>query len=244
MAYISREDFIKLQQQKANRRAMPFDDSKYVTPFFSLKDGGETVVRFAYSEPEEVYKDIILVHQMQIDGKNRNVNCIRELNEPINKCPLCAAKMPVKQRLFIKLLEYTREEDGTIKVTPRLWDRPANGQSSYVNLLNNLFIEYGDISDMVFKIRRTGSKLDTTYSILPANPSVYNSQLYPKDFEAFKDYNIVGSWAVMDKSYDELAGMVGAPRPLELTTPVEDKPTVVPQEPAYTVSTTPRKVTW
>ena len=243
MAYISREDFIKMQQQKANRAAQA-DDSKRVTPFFSLRDGEETVVRFAYSAPEQVYDDIVLVHQMQIDGKNRNINCIRNLNEPIDKCPLCKAGVPIKQRVFIRLVEYTREDDGSIKLTPRIWDRPANGQSSYINILNNLFVEYGDISDLVFKIRRTGSKLDTTYSILPANPSVYNAQLYPKDFEAFKDFKVVGTWAVLDKSYNDLAAMVGVPTQTsapELVTP-ESEP--LPFNDSFTVNTTPRKVTW
>lgn len=240
MAYLSREEYMKLQQRRQERTAGD-NDGKHVTPFFSLKDGEETVVRFAYSDMDQMFNDLATVHQELVDNKTRNVMCLRKLSEPIDKCPLCKAGHPIKQRVFIRLLEYTREEDGSITATPRIWDRPANGPSSYINLFNNLFVEYGDISDFIFKIRRTGSKLDTTYSILPANPAVYNSQLYPKDFSAFENYNVLGSWALLDKTADEMnTEFLG----------VTEAPTLVSAEPEVVSSwtpptgTTPRTVSW
>lgn len=240
MAYLSREEFMKLQQQRQERSANSgSNDGKHVTPFFSLKDGEETVVRFAYSDPSQI--EIATVHPEMIGGKTRNVMCLRNLREPVEKCPLCKAGHPIKQRVFIRLVEYTRDEDGSIKSTARIWDRPALGQSSYVNILNNLFVEYGDISDCVFKVKRTGSGLDTTYSIMYANPRVYNSQLYPKDFSAFENFKTLGSWALLEKSADEMnSEILGISEAPELVTPKEET------TPSWTppTNTTPRTVSW
>ena len=85
-----------------------------------------------------------------------------------------------------------------------MWDRPR----SYVDLLNNFYTEYGDISGQVFKIKRSGAagSKDTKYNIIPANPTIYNSNIYVADFSAFDGYNPVGT-AVVDMSYDDLAAL-------------------------------------
>ena len=56
--------------------------------FFSLKNDKDTAsVRFMYNGLEDV--EGYAVHKVEIEGKTRYVNCIREYNEPRSKCPLC-----------------------------------------------------------------------------------------------------------------------------------------------------------
>ena len=227
MAFISREAFLA-QQEERQARATQTQNFGPRVGYFSLKDDGdEAIVRFCYDSPDEF--DILTTHQTTVDGKFRRVNCLREsFKDSADSCPMCAAGVPLQQRFYIKLLEYTRDEKDNIVATPKIWER----STSYVNIIGNLFTEYGNVSDCVFKIKRSGEKgsMNTTYSIMLANPNVYNSELYPKNNEAFDGYNILGT-AVLDKSFDELKEMVGD--------------TAEPAQTGFTEQTsTPRKVVY
>lgn len=233
MAYLSREEFLKMQQERQERANTPRQTQPQASRvgFFGLKDDGdEAIVRFAYSNPDEI--EVFTTHAVTINGKFRKVNCLRTFKDPIDNCPLCAAGQNFQQRVYIKLIEYVRNDDGTITPTPKVWER----SSSYVQILTNLFTEYGDISDCVFKIKRAGAKGDmkTTYSIMFGNPSIYNSQLYPKDFSAFENYKILGG-PLMDKNYDELKELVSDAAEVttqhQTFTPQVAQPTQTPQQP-------------
>ena len=226
-AFISREAFLR-QQQERQERAANFQNQGPRVGYFSLKDDGdEAVVRFAYDSPDEF--DIMTTHQTQIDGRFRRVNCLRDFNEPVDKCPMCKAGVPIQQRFYIKLIEYVMDENGEIEVVPKVWERPT----SYVTILNNLFIEYEDIKDFVFKIKRSGKKgsLQTTYSILPANQKIYNESRYEKDFSGFEGYNVLGS-ALLNWDAEKMKESLGDTETKE-------------EEPAPVVNqSTPRRVTY
>ena len=202
MATISRNEYIKMQQDR--QTAASASNGPRVS-YFSLKDDGdEAIVRFAYSDPDQL--EILTTHSVTIDGKFRRVNCLREPGAPVSTCPLCASGQNPQNRTYIKLVEYVRNEDGTITGVPKIWERPA----SYVQILTNLFTEYGDISDCIFKVKRSGERgsMQTTYSIMFGNPSIYNATLYPKDFSAFENYKILGG-PLLDKNYNELKEILG-----------------------------------
>lgn len=205
MGKISREEFIAQQEKKANNGSN-FSDGPRVG-YFSLKnDNDEAVVRFIYTSEDEVYDDIVITHKTHTtDGKFRRINCLRNYNEPISKCPFCSAGEQSQQRIYLKMLEYTRDDNGNITTTPKIWERPT----SYVNSLIDKINEYGNLSDCIFKVKRHGRAGDmkTTYSIDLANPNIYNSNLYPKDFSAFESYEIIGT-AVLDKTFDEMVEML------------------------------------
>lgn len=226
--YISREEFLK-QQAERQERANAAQNAGPRVGYFSLKDDGdEAIVRFCYDNPDQF--DILTTHQTTVEGKFRRVNCLREsFKDSPDTCPMCAAGVPIQQKFYIKLLEYTRDENNNIVATPKIWERPT----SYVNILGNLFAEYGNVSDNVFKVKRSGEKgsLQTTYSIMLANPNVYNSELYPKNNGAFEGYNIIGT-AVLDKSYDELKAMVGEKAEESVTTGVTEQ-TSTPRRAVY-----------
>lgn len=172
--------------------------------YFSLKNNkDEAVVRFMHSSPADF--DINLVHRMNVDGRTRNVNCIRELNQSAEACPACAAGIPLKKTIYIHLLEYVKQEDGSFKAVPKFWER----SSAYITTMANLCNEYGDLSEYLFKIKRNGEagSVDTTYDIMFASPAIYRNDIYTKDPEAFKDITALGK-AIVNKSFNELDRLV------------------------------------
>lgn len=173
--------------------------------FFSLKnDKDQAIVRFMVNSIEDV--EIIAGHRTNVGGKLRFVSCLREPKEDVDKCPLCASGDKVQYRVYIKLLEYTRNDQGKIVAIPRIWER----STSYVNTINNMLNEYGPLSDNIFKITRNGAagSTTTTYDIVYGLPTVYKPEIYPKNDNAFEGYKVLGS-AVIDLDYNKMSNMVG-----------------------------------
>lgn len=201
MGFISRDEFLKMQAEREQTQQQYSQGPR--VGFFSLRDDGdEAIVRFAYSDPSEF--EVYTVHPVTIDGKFRKVNCINDLRAGVHSCPMCAAGVQLQQKFYIRLIEYTRDENGNIVPYARVWERPT----SYMQILTNLFTEYGPLCDNVFKVKRSGARGDmqTTYSIMFGNPTIYNEQLYPKDFTAFENYTPLGT-AILDKNEQELQAM-------------------------------------
>ena len=199
MAQINFENY--MANLNANNRA-PSEESTQITlpKYFSLKnDGDEAIVRILHDSTDSF--EIITTHQINLDGKYRRVSCVRNPYDPVEACPLCAANYKLQQRFYIRLIEYTRDDNGNIVATPKIWERSA----TYAQTIKNLIDEYGTLSDSVFKIRRSGKagSMDTTYSILYANPSVYKPELYPKNPDIFGDYKAFGI-AVLNRSFEDL----------------------------------------
>ena len=196
--------------------------------FFSLKNDGDTaIVRFMHDSTDTF--ELLTVHDITLNDKYRKANCIRQPNEPLENCPLCATGKRVQQRFFIHLIQYVQDSNGNIIGIPKVWERPA----SYMQILANLFAEYGPLKDNVFKVKRSGARGDmqTSYSIMFSNPTIYNEQLYPKDFSAFENHSPLGT-AIIDKNELELQAMA-----VEMG--LEVPPTVgVKAEPEVTAKTT------
>lgn len=167
--------------------------------FFSLKgDGAEAIVRIMCDTMSDI--KILTVHPITVGASsfaNRQVNCLRDPREPLDKCPLCAMGEKVKQKCFIKMIQY--DDMGVGKAV--VWDRPAG---VYVPKLKSYMDNYGPLSNIMCKIVRHGSGLDTTYDIIPnINPQVYNEANFPKNTNAFNNFDVLGRM-VMDKTADEI----------------------------------------
>ena len=191
-------------------------------------NGEEAVVRFMYDSSSEF--NIFTYHHMQIGDKRRKIDCLRNPHDPVELCPLCASGNKAQRRFFIKLLQYVRQEDGTIKAVPKIWER----SDVYATTLNNLFNEYGNISDCVFKVKRNGASGDvnTSYDIMFANPVVYKPDMYIKDTEAFKDFDFF-KYMINQKSADEMATLI---KPKDQPQPQEQPqtpPSVTPTQSTY-----------
>lgn len=213
--------------------------------YFSLKNNGdEAVVRIMHDSPEDF--DILAVHQTQVDGRYRSISCLRGPNDPMDMCPFCADGKRVNLRLYIHMIQYTKDDQGNVVASAKVWERSTNYAKTLVNYLN----EYGPLSDMIFKIKRNGAagSMDTTYDIIPGNAKLYPDNMYVKDESLFEGYQALGH-AVLDKNYEEMMGMLdGASAPVASTvTSSAARPTydqAVKTTPAYNVPSQPAAPTY
>ena len=186
-----------------------------VTFFYLRNPGSEAIVRFMIDTIDDL--DLLTVHPVEIDGKFRNVNCLREVYDPIDVCPLCASDAKIASKAYIKLIKYERDDSGKVVATPQVWERNV----SYAKTIKNLLDEYGPLSEHLFKIKREGSGLDTTYSILYAPPTIYKSEMYPFDENTFADFEV--SKMVINKSAEELTAFLQTGEFPKATKPNEQK---------------------
>lgn len=155
--------------------------------FFSLKNDKDTAtVRFMYNSLAEV--EGYAVHEIDVDGKKRYVNCLREYNEPIDVCPLCAARQRVLAKLFVLLYD---ADAGEVKV----WDRGK----SFFSKLSSLCARYNPLVSTVFEIERNGKKGDTN--------TTYETFVVETDETTLEDLpeipELLGT-LILDKTYEEL----------------------------------------
>ena len=189
------------------------DDSAYSTSnnagndinFFTLRnDNDEAIVRFMCDSVDDF--EILTVHDIQIGGKYRKINCIRDFRDPVENCPLCASGTKINQRFFIKMIQYDKATDsnGNVVITPKamVWER----STAYAKTLKSYLDNYGPLSDIICKVIRHGKAGDmqTTYEIVPnLNKNIYRDDVYVKDVNIFGNFNAFGT-IVMDRTYDEI----------------------------------------
>lgn len=156
--------------------------------YFSLKnDKDVATVRFMYNGIDDV--EGYAVHQVEIDGKKRYVNCLREYNDPIDKCPFCEAKKFQSAKLFIPL--YNVKED---KI--QIWER---GKKFFAKI-SSLCARYPDLVSHEFEIERNGKpgSTQTTYEIYEVKHDDTTLADLPEVPE------IIGG-LILDKSADDMA---------------------------------------
>ena len=155
--------------------------------FFSLKnDKDVATVRFMYNTIDDV--EGYSVHEIEVDGKKRYVNCLREYNQPLDDCPLCAAKFRVVARLFVILYDVESEE-------VKIWDRGK----TFFSKLSSLCARYNPLVSTPFEIERNGKKGDTK--------TTYETYALDTDDVTLEDLpevpELLGT-LILDKSYEEL----------------------------------------
>lgn len=160
------------------------------TGYFSLKNDGDVArVRFLYNDADDVIG--YAVHEVEIDGKKRYVNCNREYNEPIDNCPFCKAGRFQVAKLFIPVYNV---DDDKIQV----WERGRKFFSKISGICSRY--EKNPIVSQIFEIERNGKAGDTqtTYEIYRTDDPADDTRL-----EDFEMPNILGG-LVLDKSADEM----------------------------------------
>lgn len=170
--------------------------------FFSLADDGDTaIVRFYIDSMDDF--DLATVHNINVDGRYRNVNCLRDAKDPIEKCPFCNAKeVPVRQRFYIHLVQYVQDDKGNMIPQAKVWERAT----TYAIKLKGFMDDYGPLSDYLFKIVRRGAKgnMKTDYEIMPIlNKTAYPDDVFVKVDNPFVDYSAIGR-AILNKSASDM----------------------------------------
>lgn len=155
--------------------------------FFSLKNDKDVAqVRFMYNSIDDV--EGYAVHEVEIDGRKRYVNCLRSYNEPLDNCPFCREKRRQLVKLFVPLYNIDKDQ-------VQIWERGKK----YFQTMSSLCARYPDLVSHVFEIERSGKPGDTQTS--------YREYEVKHDNTVLEDLpevpNILGG-VVLDKSYDEM----------------------------------------
>ena len=161
--------------------------------YFSLKDDKDVAqVRFLYNGIEDITG--IAVHEIEVNGNKRYISCLREYNEHVENCPLCATGSKVIAKLYIPLLVYPQNGQPEIQ----LWER---GKQMY-GKLSSLAARYQPLSGTIFEIERNGRKGDTstTYEIYPIETDGKTIQDLVNPEEIVDPLGKI----VLNKNYDEI----------------------------------------
>lgn len=178
------------------------DVEKYSTgnrnTFFGLADDGDSaIVRFRHVNMNDI--PMVACHTVALNNGERKVNCIREYDEPVANCPLCAAGSRISVRTYLEMDVYETDSKGNLtgKFTTQIWDRGKQFNRKLVSLVKR----FEPLCDYLFTIERNGAKgsNDTTYEI-------YNIAI-PEGIEfaelPAEAYDPVGT-IVLDKNFNEL----------------------------------------
>lgn len=155
--------------------------------WFSLKDNGDVArVQFMIDKYEDI--DVFACHKVKIGDKERYVDCLRTYDEPIDKCPFCAAGIPVKPVRFVVMYQH---DDGKVKI----WERGKQ----FIGKLQSLCNRYSPLSDYVFEIERVGKagSKDTRYEIYPMD------RVEPMDLTEIEKPELLGG-LILDKTAEEM----------------------------------------
>lgn len=234
MAQYSYEDFIKrTNNPKANDN---FGKSRirFLTNYLK-EDGNQVIVRFPYKALSEF--EFCTVHKTYVNGKMRAVSCLRDDYAPVASCPLCNSGAKPQHRFYLKCLLYTTDENNQIVSTPCVWET----SESIARQLADILSEYQDLSLIVCKIKRNGVGKTTTYTVTPANPTIYNNQTYPADFSEFNNFKFEG-FSYLKKNFEEMSELVGENTTDEPVVPTDynvpfEEPKIEPKTYSYTAPT-------
>lgn len=155
--------------------------------YFKLSnDKDVATVRFMYNSVDDV--EGYAVHQVEINGKKRYVNCLRSYNDPIDECPFCREKKFQTAKLFIPL--YNIDED---KV--QIWER---GKKFFAKI-SSICARYPNVVSHKFEIERNGKPKDTatTYEI-------YEVGSDDTTLEDLPEVNDPIGTIILDKSADDM----------------------------------------
>ena len=158
--------------------------------YFGLKnDKDVATVRFMYNSMDDV--EGYAVHEVEIDGRKRWVNCLRDYNQPKDDCPFCKAGRFQTAKLFIPL--YNVDEDKC-----QVWERGKK----FFSKISSICARYATKEPLVshtFEIERNGQSGDmqTTYEIYETG----NDNTTLDDLPDRLD--ILGN-VVLDKTADEM----------------------------------------
>ena len=154
--------------------------------WFSLKnDHDKATIQFMYDNYDEL--DVFATHKIEVNGKDRHINCLREYGDPIENCPLCEAGFVPKAAMFVLMYQH---EDNKVKI----WERGKKFRQK----LESLFNLYKPLSDYVFNIERLGKPND--------KQTAYEVNYVPVDAYDLSDVerpDLLGG-IILDKDYGDL----------------------------------------
>lgn len=172
--------------------------------FFSLKNNKDTAtVRFLYNSIDDVKGHS--VHEVELNGKKRYVNCLREYGDPVSVCPFCQAGMFTQVKYFVPIynMSVKTNNENPSRVTPTVTDieqiQTWERGKKFGSKLTSMCSRYPNTVSHIFEIERNGKAGDTstTYEIYEVGETEDVS------LEDFDIPNALGT-IILDKSADEM----------------------------------------
>lgn len=158
--------------------------------FFKLVNDKDVArVRFLYDSIDDV--EGFAVHEVEVDGRKRYVNCLRAYNEPLDNCPFCREKKFQIAKIFVPL--YNVDEDSV-----QVWERGKK----FFQKISSIASRYSNLCSHIFEIERNGKageqtttyeiyeidKDDTTLEDLPEKPDVLGVMVLDKSYDDMEAY--------------------------------------------------------
>lgn len=208
-----------------------FPTTQFINSFLK-NDGDSVVVRFPYRSMSDVVFET--THSVKFPGDkwNKRVKCVGD------NCPLCRQGVKADMRFFVKAIVYVvNEQTGEMQALPAVWDRAAAFADIDIKGKMKQCAEddIGTLADNLVKIRKTGSGLDTRYTldiVAPTN-KVYNSHTCKADFSILENLDPT---RIMTKTIDQYMAALNPDTTAEVT-PIS-QPTQAPQYSGYTAQAT------
>ena len=220
--------------------------------FFKLpNDGDVALVRINVTKPE----DLMLAdyHQLDASTKFMKVECTgvgcpfckeAEIEAKANKetgTPVKISK--AKARVFLPMLVAYKQPDGTYSQPEAvIFDAPAAGKSDFVQPIVDKLVDFGPLTNHIFKLTRHGLKLDTKYA-LDYVPTFDNDSIVPNDFSAFTNFRIDkhSYWVKTNVDMENFlsTGTFAAAATTTATTTTANTTVEAPTAPAAETTTTP-----
>lgn len=156
--------------------------------YFSLKNDKDVArVRFMYNSIDDV--EGYAVHQVEIDGKKRYVNCLRSYNEPLSACPFCEHKEFQMAKLFIPLYDVDEQK-------AKIWER---GKKFFAKI-SSICARYDKLVSHIFEIERNGKKGETTTTY-----EIYEVDHDNTTLDDLPEIPQILGGLILDKSADDMA---------------------------------------
>lgn len=188
--------------------------------WFRLKADDETVVRFLEQDDEIFW---CMMHEVPVEGRQfgRDVVCLDQQKDG-TPCPGCERDLPRKFKGFINLIwldapVFKRDNENKL-VKDNIGDPIVIGVKAQVAVwgsgirlfeqLDEVNTNFRGLTSRPFKIKRKGEKLNTKYSISPADVDGGPQDFTKEEKElAAKKYDL--NEFVKPKSYDEFLKELG-----------------------------------
>ena len=209
--YVAQQEANKKEREAINRG----NNSKthFVNEYLK-NDGDSVIVRFPYHSMEDIQVETTHLVTFPGDRFGKRVRCEGA------DCPLCKQGVKIDTRVFVKAIVYVPDPTtGKITLIPAIWDRPK----AFADIeLKNKMMDYGDLTESLFKVKRNGTGTDTRYSIdIVTNKAVYNPEVYKEDFTGLDE---IDASRILTKSIEQYMTALNPDLNKEVEKPVYEAP--------------------
>ena len=202
MAQMTKEELNNYLNGNGQRRSSENQNNNIT--FFQLADGQQAFIRFMHDSRDDF--EVLTMHEIPVGNTVRKISCLG------NGCPVCGSNIKFTDRfhnektsnalttkIYVRLIEYVRQADGSVTAVPRIWERPIGFARELANYLDT----YGPLSNIVMQISRIGSGTSTTYQVMYLPQDRFPENVFVKDVPGIREYRALGGF-VMNKTAAEI----------------------------------------